>query len=743
MKTIELHGCRTFPLLDYLKGLGCYRIISTQKDTSALCYWNKSNLSILTSLSQEEFLSFFLDDYAPSPLFGPWGARSGFYKTGSEATASKALEKLLSVDNPRFNRLREAQSRLKKIMISLGLEEKPKDESKVEFLRMIRNWAPDDMIEWIDAVYILTDNEERPVSFTPLLGTGGNEGSYSYFSNYLQSLCEAFVDKTRRDDSKELLIHSLYGKGSPKLSDLNAGQFNPGAICEINAGEGYLQKKKTMNPWDIILGFEGLQYFSGSCSKRYSTGQSGEPSFPFIAQPTSVGGGSLASLDVLNKKFEAEFWVPVWRTPKSNRELIATFREARAHILMREARKGLDYAMAVASLGVDRGFDSFIRFGRIARQGSGDQANAIAVHLAEHKVKALPGVGLIDEVSGWLSLLESKEKISALLMSSLRNTQAAIVDYCHHGTKERLQQVLISLGTLHSALSKSSIIEDESKGILPKMNIKLDWFNQCNDGTTEYRIAASLASIFDSNIGSIKENIFPVTRENGQWRWKKGSQKCVWMQTSLIENMIRILKRRLVDGERLSLNYTPLGSLIFASSYDINRFLEGKVNDKKILDLWRGLALIRWDSWKQADYYLDGELYSEIPSDYAILKLTYLPGGITLNKKGFAKLSFNGKDGIQIKPDARVIEMLGACRGVEALRIAAKRIQIAGFVLKGQRRGMNYDPGFNPDAERSKRLAASLLIPFSGVDVLMKKVVRDIEILESNQKGEEIIKEGA
>jgi CRISPR-associated protein Csx17 len=76
---IELRGCTEEPLINYLKALGIFRIVHKQKDKSVKGYWKNGYFCLKTVLSPEELEKFFLEEFEPSPFFGPWGSRSGFW----------------------------------------------------------------------------------------------------------------------------------------------------------------------------------------------------------------------------------------------------------------------------------------------------------------------------------------------------------------------------------------------------------------------------------------------------------------------------------------------------------------------------------------------------------------------------------------------------------------------------------------------------------------------------------------
>lgn len=296
---ITLEGCKPEPLISYLKALGVLRLVGEQRDASVKGLWENGCFNLITSLDKESLADFFLDEYSPSPIFRPWGGRSGFYSKGSEKSAQEALTSLITQNHERFSKMREVAQAIDKLNSSHGFDSPPKDD--IQYLRLLRSELPDEVIEWLDTCYVLTNNSR---GLMPLLGTGGNEGSGNYSSNYMQALVEVLI--TKRENSRALLRHSLFHEGSPQLSDLSTGQFAPGAIAEANSVEGFRSERRLANPWDIVFSTEGSLLFAGSAATRLGISGS-SASFPFVVDPSAAGAHHLGIGDK-DSKFEKEFW---------------------------------------------------------------------------------------------------------------------------------------------------------------------------------------------------------------------------------------------------------------------------------------------------------------------------------------------------------------------------------------------------------------------------------------------------
>ena len=74
--SLELSGCAPIPLAHYLKALGILRLVSAQADQQAQGWWEGDTFWLRSTLDRERLVSFFREEYAPTPIVGPWGARS-------------------------------------------------------------------------------------------------------------------------------------------------------------------------------------------------------------------------------------------------------------------------------------------------------------------------------------------------------------------------------------------------------------------------------------------------------------------------------------------------------------------------------------------------------------------------------------------------------------------------------------------------------------------------------------------
>src|SRR5437762_3365570 len=94
---IRLMGCTPEPLGSYLKAVAILRLVAEQRDPEARGWWDGTCFSLESDLDQEKLVTFFREEYRPTPILAPWNGGSGFYakgrKTGIEAIVNSTAER--------------------------------------------------------------------------------------------------------------------------------------------------------------------------------------------------------------------------------------------------------------------------------------------------------------------------------------------------------------------------------------------------------------------------------------------------------------------------------------------------------------------------------------------------------------------------------------------------------------------------------------------------------------------------
>lgn len=700
IEPICFYGCAPEPLIHYLKALGVLRLVAEQLDSQVRGAWKGDTFALETGKTKEEIISFFLNQYCPTPIVAPWNGSSGFYPSDKKQRAM--VEMLCGVENGRFDSYKQTVKAAKVLVGERG--QQPRDEEKVEMLRAARRIFPDAGIDWLDAAYVL--GQEKP-DYPPLLGSGGNDGRLDFTVNFIARLLAVlpeFLGKEKQPEEriKESTIQlraALFAEGTARLEKAAVGQFYPAGAGGANAEQG-VSGDSFVNPWDFILAIEGSLLMASATVRQLAAGARTRASFPFTVRNSSVGYGTAVN----GEKVRAELWLPLWSRLSGYAEVAHIFREGRVQFSRRQkvVRTGFDFARAVAELGVDRGIDAFQRYAFIERNG---QAN-LATPLGAFQVRDRPHARLIHDLDRWLDLFvraASGERVPPRIERAGQRVETAIFRLCESGSADDLRDVLISLGAAEGELADAEKFRDE-KGLSPLSGLRSSWGSECNDSSDEFGLAEALAAICsETGDGSFRENIEPVEVTQKGVAWKNKSVRAVWGNGALEDNLAAVLQRRSIEARANSLTHPILYSRRFAPLTAVNAFLNGGIDDGKLGELLRGLVLVDWQKAEQGlklrTYRRDAP--ARLPRAYALLKLLFLPDG---------KL-WRAEDGeiITIKHEPAIVPLLRAGRIPDALQIAYQRLRATGIEPVTKE--------FHYENEEGTRLAAALLIPIDSPSV--------------------------
>jgi len=426
---IVFSGCQPEPLLSYLKALGVLRLVAEQADPNARGAWSDEGFVLHTALDADALRAFFLNDYSPTPIMAPWNGGGGFF--GTEDKEPNAVDVIAESLSPRMQSYQMVIGQVREILRSEGMQEKPAKEAKDSFLRRLRGELPDAFVDWIDAVVILRKEKS---SFPPILGTGGNDGRLDFTLNFMQHLIDLGLHAPKPSArSAGFFENAAFGRLTAGLTSKAVGQFDPGRAGGLNMTMGD-KGDSLLNPWDFVLMVEGAVLMAGAAARHLNAEAYDKGAMPFTVNTSKIGSGTLIG----GEEDRGEIWLPLWENPVGLKELRHIFSEGRAQVGRRQASNGVDFARAVASLGVDRGLTAFNRFCFLNRNGKAFFATSVG----RFEVRSQPdGMRLIDEIDGWLEFLRRAcrgDNIPARFSAALRGLESAVFDYCRFGGAARL-----------------------------------------------------------------------------------------------------------------------------------------------------------------------------------------------------------------------------------------------------------------------------------------------------------------
>lgn len=677
-----LKGCAPAPLANYLKAIGILRLVGEQADKQARGWWDGEYFCLLTKLSKTELEAFFLEKYEPTPIFNPWGGRSGYYPEKSEKTARVALTAIEVSALDRLKPFRESIALIRSAISKIGGAKPNSEESKAALLSCIRMQLRGAGSYWLDTVMAnLGDSFRGPA----ILGTGGNEGSGSYTAAFLAAVVECVLRRTW-----DQAIQSCLWTANADL-DAWDGDFTP------PAGETTKKPKKEKvegpfrqfrpsgkgSPWELLLCFEGSIVVQSGVARRSDTDQHRFLTSPFYFAPLGMGAGSSSEMDeyVLNKGRKnpgrGEQWFPLWSAPSTYAEIQRLFREGRCSAGRRAVRNPLDAARAICGLGATRGIISFLRYGYLQRD---NLATHFAVPLGRVRVPETENLKdnwarLIDDpLSSWLERIHRSARKNAparLVHAERRMADAVFAALTHDYAADRWQEILLAAADIESLQSTGTAIEAQ-----PIPPLRPEWFAAVDDGSTEVRLALALGSA----AAFYKEHrpIDPVCHhwlplERGARRFKTANKRLVNDPRVVasgrdpIRDLASVVERRLVEAGMKGQRRSKLVAAIGCSARldDITRFLTGALDLDKLLGLARAFMAIKWDQWAREHGPRTASSNDAPEEAWLALRLANLAWPLSSDKN--------------IPAEPRIVRLLVSGDATRAIEIARTRLQSVGI----------------------------------------------------------------
>ena len=675
----HLTGCAPAPLAHYLKALGILRLVSEQADKHVRGWWQDEHFCLLTSLDREELEAFFLTQYQPTPVFNPWGGRSGYYSEGSEKTARLALCTIEESKIDRLSGFREAISTIRLAITNNGGSKPDSEESKASLIAAIQQTLRGAGSDWLATVLADLGYAFRGPA---IMGTGGNEGSGSYTAAFLAAVIECTV----RGAWNKSLPSCLFGAsaGCPASWDGSFSYPNPKNLNRLQktvVDQPFRQflPEGTASPWDLLFTFEGAILMRSGVTQRSATQTNRFVSSPFYFAPHGIGAASSCDTDefVLNKGRKTpgrgEQWFPMWQTPATYMEVSSLLAEGRCTIGRRRAGNPLDAARAISQLGINRGITCFLRYGYLQRN---NLATHFAVPLGRICVRHRPQSHLIDDLAPWMDRLQrlarDKHAPARLVHAERRLADAVFASLTHDDNPERWQAVLLAAVAVEAIQAAGTAID---AGPIPPLSP--EWVKAVDDNSSEFRCALSLGSAaagysregrpFDS----VRHHWLPLEKGARQFkvfekRLAKDS-RVVMNGRDAVADCAAIVERRLIEAEKHSQRRLPIIAArgCSANLSDLACLLSGTVDLSRVVDLGRAFMALRWDQWSSEDEPQTSRARLFPEEAWLALRLACLPWPLD-----------NGRN---VPADPGIIRRLLSGDGAGAVTIALSRLRAAGL----------------------------------------------------------------
>ena len=685
---LAMDGCVPKDMLSYMKALGILKAIAERRDGNAQGFWRNGDQWVVRSaLDKDAALAFFMNEWQPTPIMSPWNA-DGVLQPGKAKDAKEALNRVIA----RFDDWRTVVEKSESALNEA--KSIPDKDKKIWILRKCRNEFPDSALEWFDAVFVLTDDSSG-ASFPPLFGSGGNDGRLEMGTKHVLCVEQCLLNQNRAE-SEGLLESALFASNSPSIKNRNVKTIG---LFDVEASSQSL-----INPWDFVLAMEGILLFAGSTSRRLGSTSRAYVSFPFMAVSSAPAGSQTVSGNETGTSNKGELWTPVWEDPASFRDVKLLMSEGRAEIGGRQAGNSVDFVRAISGLGVRRGISAFDRYGFLERNGQ----SRITAWLDRVPVPDSPpsASNALFDLDQLRRNVGSAAKTSAAMKSLGNRLEDAVYRFAKNGGgAPALQEILLRVAEVERYAGKR-----RKEEMPPISKLQRVWEREANDGSSEFRLALSLASIVgEKGWHSIRENLEPVKREDGKLQWsKEPGGAFVWnaLNDPLL-NMAAVLERRCVDSRRTeNVHHPALDGRRFARLEDVVEFLHGRVNERRVGDLALALAMMAMggNPFVLRPQREEGRRRPPlVPPAYAAMKLTLLPRDLQVDGR-----LVSIEEPARVPPEPALIPLLRAGRVAEAYALASRRLKAStGLGVKTE------NPQIADGRGNGLRLAAALLFPIS------------------------------
>lgn len=702
----DLDGCAPAPLAHYLKALGVLRLVAEQADAQARGWWEGERFRLATVLSADELIAFLVEKSAPVAVFNPWGGRSGYFAGSSEKSARDALTLIEKSTSDRLAVFQSAIRTVRSIVTKSSDGVKPEGDGKDALIVELRNHVRGDGEEWLAvALAVLgTKDEQNEITYPPLFGTGGNEGSGSYTSAYMSAVVDCIV-KRKHDHAVRSV---LFGVPAPTVgTNQSMLQFLPEGCA---------------SPWEFLLAVAGAMTITVGVSSRNQRGMQRWAASPFFVAAFAAGYSSAARLDerMLKNGTESagrgEQWFPLWSRPALAGEVRQIFVEGRASPGRQVPRDGWSMAKAVTNLGVRAGVDAFQRYGFLQRD---NQSLHFAVSLGRIRAASAPSSksACLDDIDAWVDSLHrhaypSKQDKSKSESSALRVAYRRL-SHSLFRTLEATDQPMLWQSLLHCIAEVEAVMKTGSGfKAQPAPPLRPEWVEAADDGSPEFRLALSLALQARGfrhgtlqPLDPIHRHWLPLDSQQARPRFATTGDamhprldkrpEVVMRGRHGIDDAVALVERRIIEGTRegragFGLLHAPRAS---ADPADLSAWLQGRVDPDRTLALARALMALDRRRWaEQIVRRSRPAAGEELPEDaWLCIRLVHLPWPLP--------------DGRRVPCDPAIVRRLASGDAAAALQLALRRLQAVG-IRPGVRAG-------TVPAATARLWAAALAFPIS------------------------------
>lgn len=427
--------------------------------------------------------------------------------------------------------------------------------------------------------------------FNPVFGTGGNIGRRSLAKVSLDA--KILLDKAAPQDKGSWLDHTLFGEETNLPELQSTGTWFVQANKTYNSGQNDFYREGRLSPWSFLLALEGGIMLTGAVERRLTTRARPYAVFPFITEPASpIGEGSVGL------KREGEFWAPLWWQPASIIEVQCLLRRGLARLGDRNATAPHEFGAAALGKGVDAGISAFAPF-ELRETTSSQVFEAVPCNLVpvSQNIRNHIASELVTELIPWVERLPFEDSNSKGKFSGLRGP----VEQAIRAITERpsdpacWQSLLLQLSDVQKRIDQDRT-RDWRKTCIALPRLSINWLNYLwpDQMSSEAKIACSIASVGAWSDSPLLVNIFGVEigKNGAPYLPKDRPFRVAWGQGPLIDQLIKILLRRLIDANKE--DPWPLECTYPATISLVGDFLDGALDEEAISRWLPALSLLDW-----------------------------------------------------------------------------------------------------------------------------------------------------
>ena len=345
------------------------------------------------------------------------------------------------------------------------------------------------------------------------------------------------------------------------------------------------------NPWELCLAVEGTLLLTAGVGRRMSDGAQPGLVAPFALRSTGAGYGSA----VARESGKAELWLPLWNSPSGLLEIESLFREARAQVGRRQARTGLDAALAAGDLGVARGISAFERFSILQRAGK----THVAVPAGRIEVHERPAARVLRTLDPWLGrvIAYATGDVPRSQREAIGQLERRSFALAERGTSSAVCDLLTVLGQVESIFAAA---DERSRpaGLEPIAPPAGPWLGALDDAAVEVRLAIGFASLADRPGGHDR---LPALRDylHGTGADDRGRRRYGLATAGRVPRLARAVdrigaahERRHHDAARADNATLGFSRGLGATLSDLTRLVRGEVDERTLGALVDGLVLL-------------------------------------------------------------------------------------------------------------------------------------------------------